>query len=284
MPGTRQDLCAYYDEIRRFDHRIGEVLEVLKEQEVLESTCIIIMADNGRAFPHSKTRVNDQGVKTPFILHWPEGISDPGVSSDALISVIDIAPLICGLAGIDPAPSFQGLSFAPLLSDPSIPHREFVFAEHNWHDYEAHERMVRNDRFMYIRNSRPMLPQMGPADAVGSPSMKDLKELLAGEMLTQAQADVFITPRPREELYDLESDPHQRLNVASVPEYKMALDEMSKILDQWMEETGDDVPEFLTPGWYLYEAGYIRTRHHGIRGTMPGEERDATSINAPGPL
>ena len=26
------------------------------------------MADNGRPFPHGKTRLNDQGVKTPFIL------------------------------------------------------------------------------------------------------------------------------------------------------------------------------------------------------------------------
>ena len=33
----------------------------LKAQEEYENTYIIVMADNGRPFPHSKTRLNDQG-------------------------------------------------------------------------------------------------------------------------------------------------------------------------------------------------------------------------------
>ena len=65
---TREDLSNYYDEITRFDHYIGEVVKKLKIQNIFDNTMIIIMADNGRPFPHSKTRLNDQGVKTPFII------------------------------------------------------------------------------------------------------------------------------------------------------------------------------------------------------------------------
>ena len=65
---TRVDLAKYYDEINRFDYSVGEVVDELKRQGVFENTIIMIMSDNGRPFPHSKTRVNDQGVKTPFIL------------------------------------------------------------------------------------------------------------------------------------------------------------------------------------------------------------------------
>ena len=49
-----------------------KVVKKLKEKGEYENTVIIIMADNGRPFPHSKTRVNNQGVKTPFIVHYPK--------------------------------------------------------------------------------------------------------------------------------------------------------------------------------------------------------------------
>ncbi len=48
---TRKDLAQYYDEVYRFDVRIGEVMEELEKQNALDNTMIIIMADNGRPFP-----------------------------------------------------------------------------------------------------------------------------------------------------------------------------------------------------------------------------------------
>ncbi|MEM9936876.1 MAG: sulfatase [Bacteroidota bacterium] len=279
---TRKDLAQYYDEIHRFDHYVGEVAEELKRQEVFEQTLIIIMADNGRPFPHSKTRVNDRGLKTPFIISWPERITQKGQSCEALVSAIDIAPTILALADVEIPENIQGVSFEHVLNSPEKAFRTHVFGEHNWHDYEAHERMVRNDRYMYILNSRPNAPQMGPADAVQSPSHKELNQLRAKGELSPIQADIFMVPRPREELYDLETDPQQLVNVASVPSYEVALEEMRNILGEWMEETGDDVPAFLTEDWYLHEAGYIRTAAHGKRGEMPGASRQATEINAKG--
>ena len=58
---TRSDLAKYYDEIHRLDQYIGLVYEELVKQDVIKNTVLIIMADNGRPFPHSKTRVNDRG-------------------------------------------------------------------------------------------------------------------------------------------------------------------------------------------------------------------------------
>jgi N-sulfoglucosamine sulfohydrolase len=52
---TKTDLAAYYDEIKRFDHYVGQIVAELKRQKVLDNTLIIVMADNGRPFPHSKT-------------------------------------------------------------------------------------------------------------------------------------------------------------------------------------------------------------------------------------
>lgn len=279
--GTRKDLADYYDEIRRFDHHIGVVVNELRAQEVLDNTLIIVMADNGRPFPHSKTRVNDRGMKTPFVVHWPGAIKKGAVCT-SLVSAIDIAPTIMKLAGTETPDQFQGYSFDKLLTNPGEQFRNFVFAEHNWHDYEAHERMVRNKDFMYVLNSRPLLPQSGPADAVESPSYIDLEAAKDEGKLTAVQADVFVVPRPAEELYDYRRDPLQLLNIASVPEHEKDLSELRGVLEKWMKETGDNIPTDLTKDWYERLPGYVQTGQHSIRGEMPGNKLNATEINAKG--
>ena len=106
---TRKDLSDYYDEIKRFDYSVGEVVNALKKQDIYENTLIIIMADNGRPFPHSKTRLNDQGVKTPFILVYKNG--NVNGKTKSLVSSIDIAPTILDFAGIKVGNNYQGKSF-----------------------------------------------------------------------------------------------------------------------------------------------------------------------------
>lgn len=283
-PGTRKDLAQYYDEVHRFDVRIGEVIEELEKQNVLDNTMIIVMSDNGRPFPHSKTRVNDRGMKTPFLIYWPGEIGKDPRISNSLISVIDIAPTLMEVAGAEIPVSFQGKSFLPVIEDPSRDFRNYVFAEHNWHDYEAHERMMRDQEFMYILNSRPDKPQMGPADAVGSPSFRELKELHAKGKLSAVQSDVFAVPRPSEELFDCKNDSLQLLNIASVPEYEERLNKLRGVLQKWMDETGDNIPVNLTKDWYLRVPGYIETAAKGVRGKMPGSANDATGINEKGPF
>jgi arylsulfatase A-like enzyme len=281
---TRNDLSKFYDEVHRFDVRIGEVLTELDKQGELENTLIIIMSDNGRPFPHSKTRVNDRGMKTPFIVYWPNGVKNEPQISNSLISAIDIAPTILDIAGIRIPESFQGMSFLPIIKEPSKEFRNYVFAEHNWHDYEAHERMVRSKHFMYILNSRPNLSQLGPADAVSSPSFHELLKIKETGSLSAVQADIFMIPRPKEELYDCTKDSLQLLNVASVPRYLDELNNLSNILHKWMEETDDNIPDSLTKDWYLRVPGYIGTESKELRGEMPGASRNAVKNNIKGPF
>jgi arylsulfatase A-like enzyme len=280
--GTRQDLAFYYDEIQRLDRFVGLVKQELSQQEVLENTLIIVMADNGRPFPRAKTRVYDSGMKTPFVMYWPERVKTSGVECNSLISVIDIAPTLMELAGIDIGDSFQGISFAKTIEKPSLEHRNYVFAEHNWHDYEAHERMVRTKHFMYVVNNRPNLPNQGPADSNASLSYEDLKNTRDNGRLSAAQVDVFMTPRSHEELFDCLADPEQLSNIASNEKYKEVLEDMRSVMQQWIVETGDDVPDQLTKSWYDAETGG-RLEAEQVRGEMPGTKTNATKINDKGP-
>jgi len=280
---TKTDLAAYYDEIKRFDHHVGQIVAELKRQKVLDNTIIIVMADNGRPFPHSKTRVNDRGMKTPFVVHWPKKIKKSAISN-SLVSVIDIAPTILDIAGIGAPEQFQGKSFSKIIKKPQSTFRKTVFAEHNWHDYEAHERMVRDKNYMYILNSRPFFPQLGPADAVGSPSYEELIEVKKKGQITEFQADIFVNPRPQEEFYDVNADPFQFNNLASNAEVANEMERLRKVLQNWMDDTGDNIPKNLTEDWYLMQPGYIKTDAHGIRGEMPGQKTNATKNNNKGPF
>ena len=279
---TRQDLAKYYDEISRLDEYVGLIAGELERQKVLENTVIIFMADNGRPFPHSKTWVNDRGLKTPFIISWPEGISAKSGKCEALVSSVDLAPTILEISSSEIPVSFQGRSFIKLIAKPDATFRNYVFAEHNWHDYEAHERMVRTKDYLFILNSRTGFPNLGPADVLSGDTYREMMDLRDIGALTPRQSGIFIFPRPAEELFDNKADPDQMTNIASDPVHRETLVQLRNVLDEWMKETGDNIPENLTRDWYLREPGNKRTDDFNIRGEPVDQRFDATKNNNKG--
>ncbi|WP_221392959.1 sulfatase [Dyadobacter sp. NIV53] len=279
---TRMDLAAYYNEISRLDYYVGELLKELDRQGIAENTVIIFTADNGRPFPGSKTRLYDAGIKTPFIVKWPKAIK-PGQICQSLISSIDIAPTLLEIGGAKASETVQGKSFIQLLNTPDQEFRKYVFAEHNWHDYAAYERSVRSKEFLYIINKRTELDNGGPIDANQSTSAKALKDAKANGKLTLLQKDIFVTPRPAEEFFDNFKDPLQSRNEIVNKTYSVQVSELRSKLKQWQDETGDTVPENLTPDWYHRETGKPLPEN-GKRGEMPGSAKKADYINAKGPF
>lgn len=243
---TRKDLALYYDEISRLDSYIGAVLDELESQGVVNNTMVIYMSDNGRPFPRCKTRLYDSGIKTPFIVRWPAKV-EGGKVTHSLISSIDIGPTLLELAGANIPEQFQGNPFSKILIDVIAKTRNEVYAEHNWHDYQAHERAVRNENYLYIRNAFPEFNASPPADAVRSITYQKMIELYEKGGLEEDQMDCFIAPRPAEELYDVVNDPHQLTNLADNPEYADVLKQMRKKLDIWIENTNDSIPSNPTP-------------------------------------
>lgn len=280
---TRTDLASYYNEVTRFDHFIGLVVKELKTQNALDNTLIYILADNGRPFPRAKTRLHDSGMKTALVAHWPKGIKSKRNTSNSLVSVIDLAPTVLNAAKLEIPQSMQGVSMMPLLAGKSNSIRKYAFSEHNWHDYEAHGRGIRGDGFFLIRNFRPKLPWQGPADSVRSPSHVSLQSHRDKNKLKPAQKDVFLTPRPEIELYDLKSDPHQLTNLAGDSQFAKQQSKLKETLSIWMKETHDSVPDEISHDSFDRETGKPLRKGTGFRKTTPGEDKDASFINAPGP-
>jgi N-sulfoglucosamine sulfohydrolase len=289
-PGTRRDLAQYYHEVSRFDHFIGLVTTELKKQGILKNTMIVIAADNGRPFPRCKSRLYDSGIKTPWVIHYPELI-DKGSVSKSLVSVIDLSATCLELAGIKKPECIQGQSFLPILKDPKATVRQLVFAEHNWHVYKNHERMVRFGDFLYIKNNYPNQANLA-YEAHQDPAGEDLWNAHAAGKTNTSQQQIFANPAPGEELFLVSKDGNQLTNLADNPEYAAKLKQARQLLKNWTVQTGDSIPENPTPHRHApprVENGKVipsgkLTGARNPHAEMPGASKNAMKNNHPGPV
>ncbi len=277
---TRQDLADYYHEVSRTDTFVGRLRDELKRQEIEDNTYIIYMADNGRPFPRCKTRVYDSGVKSPLIIACP-GKIDPAICQSLVSINIDLGPTILELAGVEKSPRLQGVSFTKLLRDPQAKVRDVVFSEHNWHVMQAHERMVRRGKYVYIRNAYPDLQSMCVEAAPKFPAGKDLWDAHTAGTLNQHQQDIFLVPRPAEELYDVDVDPHQLTNLATEDDFVVQTSELRAILDRWTAETKDSISTDPTPD---REDAFGKKNRGWRHRVQPGVEVGSLETNDPGPV
>lgn len=242
---VRADYVNYYAEISRLDRFVGTVLRELEQQGVANNTLVLFLSDNGRPFPRDKTTVYDSGIRTPFVVRFPDAVAAKAVTK-SLVSSIDIGPTLLDLAGIKVPDSMDGRSFSAVLDDPAAEIRQYAFAEKNWHDFEDHARAVRDQRFKYIRNYYDDLPNTPPADAVRSPTFAHMQLLYRQGKLPKSQQACFTSPRPKEELYDTLADPHEMNNLAASTKFAAELARMRTALKDWETETGDNVPKLRT--------------------------------------
>ena len=249
LPDTadvREDLRLYYDEIGRLDSYVGKVVAKLEDQGVADNTLILFISDNGRPFPRDKTTLYDGGIRTPWIVRWPQVVK-PGVTTGALVSAVDIAPTFLAVAGATSSLATEGQSFAGVLDDPTQPHRQFAFAEDHWHDYEDHARSVMTPQYKLIRNDYIDLPPTPSADAGRGLSWQNMLRLQQEGKLLPHQQTCFQSPREKWELFDLQRDPGELHNRIDDPAYQSVRDRLKDALERWTNRTGDYLPTRRTP-------------------------------------
>ena len=93
-----RDRAAYLDAVRFTDKHVGEVMERLEKEGILDQTLIIFMTDHGISHARGKQFLYDEGTHIPFIVHGP-GVAK-GVVQDTLIEHIDMAAISLDAAGI----------------------------------------------------------------------------------------------------------------------------------------------------------------------------------------
>jgi N-sulfoglucosamine sulfohydrolase len=246
LPAVRHDLALYYDEITRLDRYVGKILDAVTTQGLADSTLIIFISDNGRPFPRDKTTLYDSGIRTPMLAQW-KGHIPANTLCPQLISSIDLAPGFLSLAGTAIPDSMVGVSFLPLLRQPNQAIRSQCFAEKHWHDYEDQSRAIRTLHHKLILNEYHDLPMTPPADAVRGPVYQAMLSAMSNGVLPQHQQQCMRLPRPREEFYDLDQDPHELNNLIDDPAYQRVIQQHRNSLEAWQQQTKDQIPAYRTP-------------------------------------
>jgi len=215
-----EDRARFYGMITNIDENFGRLETRLDELGLRDNTILIFMTDNGTAngveldadqFPQEgpgsynagmrgkKGSAYEGGHRVPFLIRYPDGRLCDGRDMDTLASYVDFMPTLLELCGVEVPEhrSFHGRSLAPLLRRGPI-------------SPEC------SDRVSFCDTQRVANPVKWRKSAV----MKRRWRLINGR-----------------ELYDLETDPGQRQDLAAA--HPDLVTELRRDYDQWWDLISD---------------------------------------------
>ena len=266
LPDTevvRNDLLDYILEVEHFDNHLLKMIDFLREKGELENTFILVTADNGMPFPYAKANVQEFGTHVPLAISLPNVIKGKEVYEP--VGLIDLAPTLMELVGLEDAMMPTGKSLLPvLINEEHPPHREYVLTGRERHTHARPDnlgypaRAIRTQEYLYVHHFNPERWPQG--DPVPSTPENDQRSMVKGfKSLYPGYHDVDPSPskeevmamqgtpyfdrafakRPQEQLYDIQKDPYCTQNIAVFPEYREVLIQLKQQLLSDLKEQGD---------------------------------------------
>lgn len=192
---AREARHAYFACVSYVDTLTGKLLSAIDETGRTDDTIVIFTSDHGYHLGDqsmwSKHTTFEIATRVPLIFAGPPVPN--GGSTKALVELVDLYPTLCDTAGLDKPDHLEGISFAPVLADPTTTARNSAYSEFNRKG--AKGRSIRTGRFRYT----------------------EWRSLKTNELLAR-------------ELYDHVSDPLESVNLANDPGRFETMDGLSEIL------------------------------------------------------
>jgi len=231
-------VARHYNSIAITDLEVGKIMELLKEDNLLDNTIVFCFSDHGVDFPRGKQFCYEEGLHVPFIIRAPKNLAKAKNNSRRkdLMCLLDASATSLAFANI----GIPGWYDSKDLFDKSCK-REFVVSSKDRMDYtiDRVRALTTDDGYRYIRNYMLDRPYMQLNYRSGTGMMKNMEELFARGELSDVQARFFSNYRPAEELYNVKDDPYEINNLVYNPEFKAKLVELRGKLEKWVKETDD---------------------------------------------
>ena len=222
---------GYYQNIKDDNDQLGEVLNMVDKYGHNENSMFIYASDHGLS---GKWGLSEQGLQVPFVVRWPGKIK-PNSTSNTLLTLVDVLPTLLEVSKTKIPNDIDGKSFIKTLlgSDEEI--NEYVFGvatKQNIRECKIFpSRMVREKRFKLIRNFNSI--EVFDSNLGDNPFVNSFAKI---------GAESFPNI-PYEELYDLEKDPYQKINLNNDNKYKNIRNRLSIALENWMLAQEDFILE-----------------------------------------
>ncbi|WEG10961.1 sulfatase-like hydrolase/transferase [Pullulanibacillus sp. KACC 23026] len=130
---ARKWLASYYAMISLIDHHIGRILDKLDQLHLSENTLVIFTSDHGDyAGNHGlwlKGPIHYEDIlRVPFLVRWKNRIPS-GIRTDSLLSLVDLAPTLLDICGIEPVTAMQGITQKETFLNPGKASRGWCLVE-----------------------------------------------------------------------------------------------------------------------------------------------------------
>jgi uncharacterized sulfatase len=227
--------AGYYQNIEDDNTQLGKVLKMLETVSNLDESVFIYISDHGLK---GKWSVRETGLKIPLVIRWPNVIP-PNTINDKLVSIVDILPTIIEISGGEKIENLDGKSLVSILSNTNISFRDYIFGiatrQNIQKCYVFPSRSVRDNRYKYVVNFNS-------------------KEVVQGNLGSNKHINYFIERGanefanvPFEELYDLEVDPYEHVNLAKDESLLAIKEKLSAVLRDWMINQNDILIQHKMP-------------------------------------
>ena len=194
---------AYYRLVEAVDAEIGKIVDEIDRQDLWENTVIIFTSDHGDGCGahqwNQKTVLYEEVANIPFIVCLPGGRNAGKVLPQLVNNGVDLMPTICDWAGAEVPEGRSGLSIRDVAEagDPALHLRDYVVTETNFNQTAGTLGwMVRTPKYKYV---------------------------------------LYDKGQYREQLYDMETDRGEMVNLAVDARYADIVKEHRAMLREWME-------------------------------------------------
>ena len=248
--GIRMTYAKYHDAVENMDIEVGKALATLDKAGLANDTIVIFNSDHGGVMPRSKRFLYNSGLHCPLIVRMPEKYKhlwpgkSPGETVDRLVSFVDMPKTWLSLANAEIPPAMQGKIF---LGTKAQQEPEYVFSFRERMDERFdNQRAVRSKQFLYIKNFMPYAPWGQHVDYLWKMEATKVWEDAYKNKRTNEITGRFFNTKPVEELYDMQTDPDNVVNLADKPEHRETLLTMRGKLKEWQLAIRDAglLPEF----------------------------------------
>lgn len=147
----QQDMAIYYGMVSFMDREIGRVLNALDRLGMADDTLVVFTTDHGHFLGQHGLIAKgafhyEDMLRLPFLVRWPGQVA-AGKRSNALVSLVDLAPTFLAAAGM-PVPGFmQGVNQLPVWQGQKPSARDHVLVENRHEPTTIHLRTYINDRY-----------------------------------------------------------------------------------------------------------------------------------------
>jgi|GEM_PF-593322 arylsulfatase A-like enzyme len=129
---------AYALQMEVVDRALGSLVRTLKERGLYDESLIVVMSDHGEM--NGRWGIIDKGVylypdvlRTPLVIKMPASTGIQPHMVDAPVSLLDVAPTLLAVVGIEPEARMDGQSLLPLLQGTArSADRDLIFSC-GWH-------------------------------------------------------------------------------------------------------------------------------------------------------